>query len=96
MFASIDQTPLRYEEFTALKSGVRAHGLKLLATESKFPFDLSGVSGDLVWLRLHNFDLFSLPPTISLRSLRVLEIHGLGKSLECIFGKVDNVSISRF
>ena len=87
------------EDLPKLNTNLNIKGLRLLVVEH--PIDLSrflcsAISGDLVWLRLHNCGFISIPSTISLRSLRVLELQGPRGSLEQIFNRIDEVIHSKF
>lgn len=68
-------------------------GLRLLVVEHhidlKTLFD-SVISADLVWLRLQNCGFSSIPSTISLRNLRVLELQRFShEGLEDFFNSID-------
>jgi hypothetical protein len=60
--------------------------------------DLSSfaMSGDLIWLRLSDFPSISIPSTISLARLRVLELHGSGDHLQQTFDRFNEVSNLNF
>lgn len=69
-------------------------GLRLLVVEH--PVDLSkifcsAISGELVWLRLHNCRFISIPRTISLGNLRVLELKGPLGDMERFFNEIDEI-----
>jgi len=70
-------------------------GVRLLVVEH--PIDSSwflgsGISGELVWLRWRNSRFISLPHTISLRNLRVLELQSPKDDLlEEFFDSIDEV-----
>ena len=72
-------------------------GVRLLVVEHpikcvlKF---LASISGDLVWLRWRNSPCISLPRTISVKNLRVLELEGFQGHLENFFNSIDEVSNS--
>lgn len=71
-------------------------GLRLLVVEHDINLrSLFGsvVFGDLVWLRLSNCKFISIPSTLSLRCLRVLELQRLRhKDIEEFFNSIDEVS----
>eukprot|EP00253_Pinus_taeda_P021250 PITA_21250 len=75
---------------------VNITGVRLLVVEhsikrvSKF---LASISGDLVWLRWRNSPCISLPRTISVKNLRVLELQGLQDHLENFFSSIDEVPL---
>jgi len=82
-----------------LPNHIHMRGVRLLVVEH--PIDsswclASGISGYLVWLRWRNCPFISLPRTISLRNLRVLELQYPKEDIEKFFDSIDEVSNSKF
>lgn len=75
-----------------LTNHINIRGVRLLVVDH--PIDLSSfaMSGDLIWLRLNDFPSISIPSTISLARLRVLELHGSDDhGLQQIFDPVNEL-----
>jgi len=75
-----------------LTNDINLRGVRLLVVED--PMDLSSfaMSGNLVWLRFNSFPSISIPSTISLARLRVLELHTPGDHLQQLFDRFNEVS----
>lgn len=78
-----------------LPNNITMRGLNILVVERPINsswFLGSGISGDLVWLRWRNSGFISLPSSISLRTLRVLEVGSCKDNrLEDFFGSIDEI-----
>ncbi|XP_059077645.1 disease resistance protein RUN1-like isoform X2 [Cryptomeria japonica] len=69
-------------ELPVLLQNQDINGLKILAVQnSSILQQFNSVSGDLIWLRLSC--LWNIPSTLLLRSLRVLELHGVSPQDFC-------------
>lgn len=77
---------IRFSKTPAFREGIRAKGVRLFVAEGGV--DLSSffhswdISGELVWLRLPIQSLFRFPKSISLQTLRVLELEGQEKNVQ--------------
>lgn len=82
---------LRDQNPPQLTNHINTRGVRILVVDH--PMDLSSfaMSGDLIWLRLNNFPSISIPSTISLARLRVLELHGSGDHLQQIFDRFNEL-----
>jgi Leucine-rich repeat (LRR) protein len=76
-----------------LTSNLNVTGLRLLVVDSVelSSFFGSGISGDLVWLRWRDSLIVPLPSTISVKSLRILELQGPMDDLEKLFIRFDDI-----
>jgi hypothetical protein len=82
---------IRFSEQPTFGEGIRvnSNGVRLFVAEGRVDlssfFDSWKISGELVWLRLGNLSYFHFPPSISLQTLRVLELVGSEDSVEHFF-----------
>lgn len=78
-----DQNPPQFTD------QIKIRGVRLLVVDQHI--DLSSLSGDLIWLHLNDFPSISIPSTISLARLRVLELHGTDDHLQQSFDRFNEL-----
>jgi len=82
---------IRFSKQPTFREGitVNSDGVRLFVAEGRVDlssfFDSWKISGELVWLRLGNLSYFHFPPSISLQTLRVLELVGSEDAVEHFF-----------
>lgn len=81
------------EQFDLREAPIRGKGVRLLVLDGPIQlssfFGLWDVGGELVWLRLCNFDSMYFPSAMKFFSLRVLELQCHGDYLEQLFQRFD-------
>lgn len=86
------------EQFDLREAHVRGKGVCLFVLEGPIQlssfFGLWDVRGELVWLRLRNFDSKYFPSAMTFSRLRVLELQCHGDYLEQLFQRFDKPALS--
>lgn len=94
MSSSFQTWGIRFSKTPAFGEGTRVNtdGVRLFVADGRIDlssfFDSWVMSGELVWLRLGNLNYFRFPGSISLQTLRVLELEGQEDHVEHFFRNI--------